>query len=112
MAAPEHVARLDIVEHEVKGLKEVIGQVVIGLNSLKEAVLTIPKHSSWLDQGKVIAITVTVYTAIMGLANGWYDAHAFADRANITRVDDRTRDVDVLRYRLEILEKEFVKKTP
>lgn len=112
MAAPEHVARLDIVEHEVKGLKEVIGQVVIGLNSLKEAVLTIPKQSSWLDQGKVIAITVTVYTAIMGLANGWYDSRALADRASISRVDDRTHDVDVMRYRIELLEKEIAKKSP
>lgn len=98
-------ARLDIVEHDVKGIKSTLNQVVDKLGALTEAVLQMPKQSSVHTQVKTIGVTVAICSAFVALANGWFDSRITPFVQTLSRVERSTDDVAVLRYRIELLEK-------
>lgn len=97
--------------HWVKGA---LSDVVSGLRDVKEMLLTMPKQSSWADMGKTIAVTVGIYTAVMAIANGWFDSRIAPDRIAISRFEAVTKEnentrlkLELMQYRMKIIEKKL-----
>lgn len=99
-------ARLDLVEHDLKGLKGVVGEVVTGLRDVKEALLQIPKQSSVHVMIKTIGVSVSITIGCMTMANWWLSSQLAPDRQTLSRVEKYTDDISVLRYRIDLLEKQ------
>lgn len=105
MAAAEHGTRLELVEYEVKAIKGTLGDVVVGLNGLRDAVMQLPKQSSTRDRMMTVSATIAIYTAIIALLNGWLGAQLAPDRQTLARVEQSVEGMDVVKYRLSLLEK-------
>lgn len=99
--------RLDILEHEMKGLRTNVREAIQAISELKDALAQFPKASSSKDRLTMIGGTVAVYTAVLGILNGWFDGRAAPMAQTLSRIERSTDDVSVLRYRIEQLETLF-----
>jgi hypothetical protein len=100
-----HQTRIDIVEHDVKGIKSTLNQVVDKLGTLTEAVLQMPKQSSVHERVKTISYTVGIYTTLIALLGYFVSAQLAPDRQTLARIERQTDDLAVFKYRIEQLEK-------
>jgi len=105
MAAADHATRIELVEHKIGTINVTLENVVAGLNAVKEVLLSMPKQSSTRDRMTTIAATLAIYTAFLALANQWLSAQISPDRQTLARVEKSVDGLEVLRYRLSLLEK-------
>ena len=101
---PSKDTRLDILEHEVKGLQHTVKDAVRTLGEIRDVLAHLPAQSSGKDRLYMIGGTVAVYTTLLSLLNGWFDGRLAPTSLTMSRIERTTDDLSVLRYRLEQLE--------
>jgi hypothetical protein len=108
MAAASDKISLEVLAHDVDGLKKVVSELALGFSSLKEAILSIPKQSSVHERVKTISYTVGIYTTLLALLGYFVSAQLAPDRQMLAMVAKQTEDLAVWKYRVQQLER----KTP
>ena len=77
------------------------------VHGIQERLHSQPKVETTETRLKLIGGTVAIYTAIMGIANGWFDARVLPLAQTVSRLEQTVdvRDIAVMKYRLSLLEK-------